>query len=170
MQAEGQLQESNNSADRPQNALQQRTSQSSPLTAEKSRENYNRFYNTYLRNVCRYFWSVCGYYEEIRPFQPDPFDARWLKIANPKGMFFVSPGAQHFSAKYGHFLLGCRQEAMYYLAVPGRFRKEEQPDEGESGFCYWQPIGQGERDEETYGYWIAAIDGESGDVVDPFAG
>lgn len=136
-------------------------------TAKAQQGNFNRFYNNYLLNLCRYLCGVPGYYEEVHPFRPDTLHAQWMKISNPKSMFFVSPGAQYFAAKYGHFLLGNRGNETYYLAVPGRFRKEEQPDEGESGFCYWLPVGEAEKDRDSYGYWVVAIDGRTGDIEAP---
>lgn len=143
-----------------------------------TRKTYNHFYGQYLKNVCAYFCSVPGYYRSVRPFSEAMRDVQWLKIDNPRSMFLVSPGAQYFTGKYGHFLLGYGEEGnggqtTYYVAVPGRFRAEDQPDGGESGFRYWLPLGEREEeaakktasgDRERYGYWIAAIDGASGDI------
>lgn len=143
----------------------------------EERKTYNHFYAEYLKHVCEYLWSVPEYYREIRPFPMadaaersflDLKGVRWLKIDDPKTMFVVSPGAQHFTAKYGHFLLGRsaaeeeERKLTYYVAVPGRFQKEDQPDGGTSGFQRWLPLQGDETDQ--YGYWIAAIDGDTGEI------
>lgn len=142
------------------------------IKKDERRKTYNDFYGQYLKNVCAYLWSVPGYYRKVQPFSRAMKDAQWLKIDNPKSMFLVSPGAQYFAGKYGHFLLGAEGELegvplTYYVAVPGRFLAEDQPDGGESGFCYWLPVGEGGSDEKSYGYWIAAIDSESGEIFSP---
>lgn len=142
------------------------------IKKDEGRRTYNDFYGQYLKNVCAYLWSVPGYYRKVQPFPRAMKDAQWLKIDNPKSMFLVSPGAQYFAGKYGHFLLGAEGELegiplTYYVAVPGRFLAEEQPDGGESGFCYWLPVGEGDDGEKSYGYWIAAIDSESGEIFSP---
>ncbi|MBQ8589622.1 MAG: hypothetical protein IJ486_04125 [Firmicutes bacterium] len=130
------------------------------------RRTYNQYYAQYLKHVCEYLWSVPGYYRKIQPFDW----GTWLKIDDPDAMFLVSPGARHFTTKFGHFLLGRTinertegeegEECTYYVAVPGQFLEEEQPDGGESGFQQWFPISG----ESGYGYWVAAIDGQNGEI------
>lgn len=162
------------------------TPESASGAPESISATYNHFYGQYLKNVCNYLCSVSGYYHKIQPFSPSAEDepwrqgVEWLKIDNPRSMFLVSPGAQYFSGKYGHFLLGCGKgrdgKRTYYVAVPGRFHIEEQPDGGESGFQVWLPIEKGKEAENNskaqadnggYGYWILAIDGENGDIFSP---
>lgn len=149
------------------------STEAAPDAAANRRRTYNGFYGTYLKGVCAYLCSVSGYYREIRPFRDALKGARWMKIDNPKTMFLVSPGAHHFAEKYGHFLLGRSGDdggespLRYYVAVPGRFRWEDQPDGGESGFQYWLALEEGAAGPDAYGYWIAAIDGDSGEIFSP---
>ena len=139
--------------------------------AVKERKIYNQYYADYLKHVCQYLFQVSGYYGEIRPF-PNESEGlskiHWLKIDDPTAMFMVSPGAKYFAEQCGHFLLGKEGEdeerVVYYVAVPGRNRWEEQPDGGASGFRRWIPLREYSQGTEDYGYWIAAIDGISGEI------
>ena len=71
--------------------------------------------------------------------------------------------------RHGHFLIG-QAGAESFVAIPGRFLKEEQPDGGRTGFTLWQPMKGGrclydeledledEVADYLYGYWIARLD------------
>lgn len=144
----------------------------------KQRANYNQFYNEYVKEVCEKTAKASELYEHILPFSKDKTGARWKRIANIKNIPLVSPGAMWGASKYRHYIFG-EDSSLYYLGIPGRFLNEEQPEGGKSGFVLWQPIVGAESLEATkadcslenkmtaYGYWITAIDKDTGDIVDP---
>nr|WP_315024787.1 hypothetical protein [uncultured Aminipila sp.] len=144
----------------------------------KQRANYNQFYNEYVKEVCEKTAKAAEFYEHILPFSRDKTGARWKRIANIKNIPLVSPGAMWGASKYRHYIFG-EDSKLYYLGIPGRFLNEEQPEGGKSGFVLWQPIVGAESLEATkadcslenrmtaYGYWITAIDKDTGDIVDP---
>ncbi len=144
----------------------------------QSRINYNSFYNEYLLRFCDFTCKSADLYEDIFPFEKDKTQARWKKMQNIYSLPIVSPGAHLFAAQYKHFLFGARPDSEgvashYYLAVPGRFIQEEQPDGGRSGFVFWQPLANGPQVENMdndpnyrYGYWIVAIDAHTGDIIE----
>ncbi len=145
---------------------------------KKQRANYNQFYNEYVKEVCEKTAKSSELYEHILPFSKDKTGARWKRIANIKNLPLVSPGAMWGASKYRHYIFG-EDAKLYYLGIPGRFLNEEQPEGGKSGFVLWQPIVGAESLEATkaecslenrmtaYGYWITAIDKDTGDIVDP---
>jgi hypothetical protein len=140
--------------------------------------NFNSFYNEYLLQFCGYTCKSASFYQDVFPFEKDITGARWKKIGNVASLPLVSPGAHLFATHYKHFLFGAKPDSegiacRYYFAVPGRFIKEEQPDGGRSGFTFWQPIskgGQSMADDSIpgngYGYWIVAVDANTGDIVE----
>lgn len=145
---------------------------------EIERITYNNFYNKYLKEVCEKMVKVAELYDDILPFSEDKVGACWKRIENIKSFPLVSPGGMWAVAKYRHYIFG-EDSKLYYLGVPGRFLKEEQPEDGMSGFALWQPIIGAESLEATksecsledkmtaYGYWITAIDKKTGDIIDP---
>lgn len=133
-------------------------------------KNYNRFYNEYLLHACSHMCRVSEFYEEVHPFSDDSTKAQWKKIRNVASLPMVSPGAQYFATQYRHYLFGAKGNhegvaEQYYFAIPGKFNEGEKPDGGESGFSYWQPMDGAERKKNAYGYWIAAIEAVTGDIV-----
>lgn len=147
-----------------------------PRTDSKSLpRNYNAFYNRVVLERCIELAKDQEQYADIVPFANDPTKASWKKITDVKRFPIVAPGADEPIRKYGHFLWGYNDN-YYFLASPGRFFPEEQPDEGKSGFVFWQPIlGMEkeaddksipieERRKNIYGYWIATINRYNGHI------
>lgn len=144
----------------------------------KERANYNQFYNEYVKEVCEKTAKAAELYENILPFSKDKTGARWKRVANIKNIPIVSPGAVWGASKYRHYIFG-EDSKLYYLGIPGRFLNEEQPEGGKSGFVLWQPIVGAESLGATkadcslenrmtaYGYWITAVEKETGNIVDP---
>lgn len=138
-------------------------------------KNYNSFYNKVLLERCIELAKKQDDYADIVPFAEDPTKASWKKITEIETFPMVAPGAHGPISKYGHFLWGYNDQ-YYFLAVPGRFLPEEQPDEGQGGFVFWQPIlgMEKEADNKTlsveekrkniYGYWIATINRYNGHI------
>ncbi len=136
---------------------------------------FNSFYNEILLEFSGCICREADLYEELMPFDQDLTGARWKRVSNPADMPLASPGARYFSEIYKHFLFGAKAgkngyAKEFYIAVPGRFSKEEQPDGGRSGFVYWQPVTGAGKDSTSYGYWIVAIDAENGDILEVFPG
>lgn len=138
-------------------------------------KDYSPFYNSFVLDKCRRLENTGEKYIDVMPFDQDLTDASWKKITDSNLFPMVSPGSAPHISKYGHFLYGCGS-SHYYLGVPGRFFPQEQPDEGESGFVFWQPIAGmdkeagdktlsiEERRKNIYGYWIAAINRYNGHI------
>lgn len=135
----------------------------------QNRAIYNSYYNEYLLHFCNYTCGVAGYYDDVMPFDLDRTGAKWKKVQNIGNLPLVSPGAHHFATQYKHYLFGAKPDSdgvasEYFFAVPGRFAKEEQPDEGRSGFVYWRPVVGAPHEQTAYGYWIVAVDAKNGDI------
>jgi len=124
---------------------------------------FSDFYNKFLIESCDRCVRMSRYYDDITPFKTDLTRARWKKIVNVGNLPIVSPGAYYFATKYRHYIFGITEKRCY-LGIPGRMMKEEQPDGGESGFVYWQPIVGASHSDDAYGYWIAAINMENGGI------
>lgn len=142
-----------------------------PLTPR----DYSPFYNSFILENCDKLLKKQGKFTDIIPFDQDLTNAKWKKITDKNLFPIISPGSVSPISKYGHFLYGWH-DSHYFLGVPGRFFPEEQPDEGKSGFVFWQPI-MGmknetndktmpieERRKNIYGYWIAAINRYNGHI------
>lgn len=146
-------------------------------SGEPERVCYNTYYNRYLAAQCYKINENKNIYDRVVPFKDDVTGAEWTKMSAQDVFPMVSPGGRRLAEKYRHYIFG-KGENLYYLGVPGRFLREEQPEEGESGFLLWQPIIGAEEynamAEETpdevrkqaYGYWIIAIDTETGDILE----
>ncbi|MEG2626708.1 MAG: hypothetical protein RR973_02015 [Anaerovoracaceae bacterium] len=79
--------------------------------------------------------------------------------------------------QYQHYIFGKTANA-YFVGIPGRFFRGEQPFNGGNGFSLWQPLKGAEEiygriedtteeiREEIFGYWIAKIDMDSGDLIE----
>lgn len=134
---------------------------------------YNSYYNEYLLQFCEYTCKVADYYEEVMPFEKDRTGAIWKKIEDTRSLPLVSPGAGYFSGMYKHYLFGAKPSLdgtaeEFYFAIPGRFTQEEQPDGGRSGFVFWQPMVGATQNEYAYGYWIVAVDAETGCILEVY--
>lgn len=140
-------------------------------------DNYNRYYNEYILDCCKTIERKREMYDKTVPFQEDKTKAEWIRVVNLGRFPIVSPGSQCMISRYRHFIFGI-DNRHYFIGVPGRFLEKEQPDGGKSGFVLWQPIigAEGYRaDEEgaslknrqvAYGYWIAAINRQTGIIED----
>jgi hypothetical protein len=116
-------------------------------------------------------------HKEIKPFIKDIDNTRWWKIdINPMSMcsytmpylgyinyinYTIYSDVTSLSYKYRHYIFGikysCDGNRKYYVyGIPGR--RNEQPDEGETGFCKFMPC---DEKNKTYGYWICCIDCKS---------
>lgn len=134
-------------------------------------ENYNHFYNRYVLRACQYIAQLADKYENISPFEreTDKTRATWKKVNSISNLPLVAPGAHYFAAKYQHYIFG-GTETDFYIGIPGKFSKEEQPDGGESGFLYWQAVKVIPEEESVgitrdYGYWILRIEGKNGNIL-----
>ena len=132
----------------------------SPPRLKKS---FNDFYNKFLIESCDRCLRMARHYDDITPFNADKTRASWKKIVNVGNIPVVSPGAHYFATKYRHYIFGITEKRCY-IGIPGRLMKEEQPDDGESGFVYWQPIVGASHSDDSYGYWITAVNMGSGDI------
>lgn len=138
---------------------------------------FNEYYNRHILQCCRTIERKKELYSRTIPFKEDRLEAEWWKVVNLSTFPIVSPGAQRMTLRYRHYIFGLT-ETFYYIGVPGRYLEEEQPEEGSSGFVLWQPIMGAEvycADREgaslenrqiAYGYWIAGIRRETGDIED----
>jgi len=130
----------------------------------------NSFYNEYLVRYCIHTCDAASEYDDVTPFENDRTNARWKRIRDVSSLPLVSPGAHFFAGQYKHYLFGAKPDPEgraeeFYIAIPGRFTQEEQPDGGKSGFVYWQPMMGAPEDKGSYGYWIVAID-KNGDILE----
>ncbi|NLP29590.1 MAG: hypothetical protein GX363_00480 [Clostridiales bacterium] len=137
---------------------------------ENGRHRYNSFYNEYLVRYCIHTCDAASEYDDVTPFENDRTNARWKRIRDVSSLPLVSPGAHFFAGQYKHYLFGAKPDPEgraeeFYIAIPGRFTQEEQPDGGKSGFVYWQPMMGAPEDKGSYGYWIVAID-KNGDILE----
>lgn len=138
---------------------------------------FNSFYTEYLLKTCNTIEAEMDVYNRIIPFKEDVTSAIWNKIDTPDELPLVTPQGKDLSRKYKHYIFGVSQEH-YYIGIPGRFLREEQPEEGSSGFVLWQPIMGAEKinatdatclDEDrmqAYGYWIVAITKSEGNIIE----
>lgn len=147
----------------------------SSTNAAPTPKDYSPFYNRFVLENCIELAKLQNNFADIVPFQDTLSDVKWKKVTECQRFPMIAPGAGGPMEKYGHFLFGW-QETHYFLAIPGRFFPEEQPDSGKSGFVYWQPIIGMEKEPEDktipieerrkniYGYWIAAINRYNGHI------
>ncbi len=147
-------------------------------TIERNRlDNYNNYYNEYLVGALGMLSNKKESYEELLPFEKDKCQATWYKISRMSALPIVSPGAHYLTNKYRHFILGIERfdqnnsdrKGDYYIGIPGRYMKSEQPEEGRSGFVFWQPLFGARAQAKTgyeniYGYWIIKIDAKTGKI------
>lgn len=138
-------------------------------------KDYSPFYNRIVLENCINIAKSQQKFTDIIPFRRDLTKAEWKKVTDCSLFPMIAPGAQPPMKQYGHFLFGW-SKSHYFLGIPGRFFPKEQPDQGNSGFVFWQPIlGMEEteadsslsidqRREKQYGYWIAAINRYNGHI------
>ncbi|WP_195251876.1 hypothetical protein [Romboutsia sp. 1001713B170207_170306_H8] len=118
------------------------------------------------------------YFRETKPFVNDYIEnARWWKIdITPTTLCgYTMPYLGYLNTlnytmysdctmqayKYRHYLFGVQYDEYnkrknYIYAVPGR--KEEQPDQGHTGFSVYQPC---DDENDNLGYWLCYIDSRS---------
>ncbi len=127
--------------------------------------------------VPRKLKKLLNKHKEIKPFIKDIDNTRWWRIdINPLTMcsytmpylgyinyinYTIYSDVTSLSYKYRHYIFGikysCDGNRKYYVyGIPGR--RNEQPDEGETGFCNFVPC---DNKNKTYGYWICCIDCKS---------
>ena len=102
-------------------------------------------------------------------FDFDETGASWVRQTDIDLLEKFCPEGVRQARRHGHFLIG-QAGAESFVAIPGRFLKEEQPDGGRTGFTLWQPMKGGrclydelenlgdEVADYLYGYWIARLD------------
>ena len=144
---------------------------------KEEQASFNGYYNQYILRCCREIERKSELYSKMVPFSEDCTGADWIRVVNLGKFPFISPGAHYMMSKYRHFIFGTGQER-YYVGIPGRFLKEEQPEKGKSGFVLWQPIvgaevyhadskeASLEARQVAYGYWIAGINRQTGVIED----
>ncbi len=160
----------------------------------------SRYFSNYVRTVSTNLEKVLSFYNKTEPFEYDRVGCKWWKIINlmsipfantsylqgypehmrPYNMNFYNPrelcpSCHDLIYKYQHYLFGIEQDEnnrvkSYYYGIPGRYMKEEQPDNGKSGFEYWQPLQGKERKVGDYGYWILSVNGKTGQFEIPVEG
>ena len=138
---------------------------------------YNNYYNEYILQCCKALENKKELYDQIVPFKDDATGAEWKRVVNLGKFPVISPGSQYTLSRYRHFIFGMTDD-YYFVGVPGRYLDNEQPEAGKSGFVLWQPIvgaegfkadveGASLKDRQVaYGYWIAAINKNSGSIED----
>ena len=101
-------------------------------------------------------------------FDADETGAVWHRQTQIALLAQFCPEGAAQAEKHGHFLIG-QKGSESFVAVPGRFLRDEQPAGGATGFTLWQPIRGGAalyedlahlEDAVTdylYGYWIARV-------------
>ena len=146
-----------------------------PAHAPIPPRDFSAFYNRAVLDNCVALAKEQEGFADIVPFAKDPANAKWKKITDIAKFPIMAPGAEDPMKMYSHFLWGYN-DTHYFLAVPGRYLHDEQPDDGRSGFVLWLPILGMEKDMEdstvpieerrrnTYGYWIAAINRYNGHI------
>lgn len=113
--------------------------------------------------------SDAGSGRDSAVFDFDETGASWVRQTDIDLLEKFCPEGVRQARRHGHFLIG-QAGAESFVAIPGRFLKEEQPDGGRTGFTLWQPMKGGrclydeledledEVADYLYGYWIARLD------------
>lgn len=113
--------------------------------------------------------DAAGSDRETAVFDFDETGASWARQTDIDLLEKFCPEGVRQARKHGHFLIGQAGEESF-VAIPGRFLKEDQPDGGRTGFTLWQPMKggrclydeledlEGEVADYLYGYWIARLD------------
>lgn len=139
---------------------------SAQVLKNEKKKAYSSYYREFLAESCGRIADNISFYEDIRPFAKSVLDCSWKKIVNTARMPVLSAEAAGLCSRYRHFIFA-ETENYYYIGVPGRKLKSEQPEQGRSGFSLWQPVAGAEEitdEKEAYGYWICAINKNNGEI------
>lgn len=169
--------------------------EASPKTIVKKAFDTNRYFGGYVRAVSNNLENVLSFYNASEPFEYDKIGCTWWKVTNLVNIPFANtsylqgfpdymnsfymqnsqqrefyPSCHDLIYKYQHYIFGIEHDKInnnkyYYYGIPGRYMKEEQPDNGKSGFIYWQPLKGIEKQPGDYGYWINCIDAVTGQFL-----
>ena len=104
-----------------------------PAHAPIPPKDFSAFYNRAILDNCVALAKEQDSFAEIVPFAKDPAKALWKKISDIEKFPIMAPGAEGPMKMYSHFLWGYN-DTHYFLAVPGRFLPDEQPDDGRKRF------------------------------------
>lgn len=135
-----------------------------PMRTQK--KTYSSYYREFLAESCSKIADNSAFYEDIRPFANNVLDCIWKKIVNTARMPVLSAEAAGLCSRYRHFIFA-EADNYYYIGVPGRKLRTEQPEQGRSGFSLWQPVAGAEDitdEKEAYGYWICAVNKNNGEI------
>ena len=138
----------------------------SQVLKNEKKKAYSSYYREFLTESCGKIADNISFYEDIRPFSRSVLDCSWKKIVNTARMPVLSAQAAGLCSRYRHFIFA-ETENYYYIGIPGRKLKTEQPEQGRSGFSLWQPVAGAEDiadEKEAYGYWICAINKNNGEI------
>ncbi len=125
--------------------------------------------NAYAGSAALRIGACAGSGRESAVFDFDETGASWVRQTDVGLLEKFCPEGVRQARKHGHFLIG-QAGAESFVAIPGRFLKEDQPDGGRTGFTLWQPMKGGrclydelenlgdEVADYLYGYWIARLD------------
>ena len=138
----------------------------SQVLKNEKKKAYSSYYREFLTESCGKIADNISFYEDIRPFSRSVLDCSWKKIVNTARMPVLSAQAAGLCSRYRHFIFA-ETENYYYIGIPGRKLKTEQPEQGRSGFSLWQPVAGAEDiadEKEAYGHWICAINKNNGEI------
>ena len=166
-----------------------RTDMSADRTAKSVQnvdESYNDYYITYVHEMAARHIRNKDSFRRLIPFDETWIADNWRRVdtANAGIALAVTPSANDVSTaarrdaelplqfpvassgaavlinRYGHYIFAYNDDYLL-LGVPGMHSDEDRPDGGESGFTVWQPV----KGSEVYGYWLTAIERETGNIV-----
>lgn len=171
----------------------QKKKENKTLSYKKINDVFSDYLKSCIKNSCKYMEKQIHLCREEKPFSEDKIQGTWWKILNIMNLPFINPGFNtcagdfleayqmncpggqtspscfDLAYKYRHFLFGLKKDdasgkiQKYYYAIPGKYANEH-PDEGKSGFNYWQPLSGTEKRPGDYGYWIVSVDPYTGEL------
>lgn len=141
----------------------------------------------YQKNqTTNYVLNILSFFPYIEPFKINLKGYNWWKIdiedpKEDKGFLpyfsYIAGGSHKYPiiqntitandlmGKYGHYLFGLyniKDEVRFYIyGVPGKFKTEEHPQKGTTGFNTWFESNNG------LGYWLLYIDPTNGRIIYP---
>ncbi|MTI70974.1 MAG: hypothetical protein FH751_12055 [Firmicutes bacterium] len=149
-------------------------------------DNYKNNAKKYCEQITNYALNILKYFNKVEPFERGPKGYTWWEIQYDRrneyrgflpfynyivNMYYpyMSMGrvttCQRLMKKYRHYLFGMKKEndeVKYYVyAIPGIFKREEQPYRGMTGFTTWY------EGNKNPGYWLLHIDPVSGQIMTP---
>lgn len=136
------------------------------ILKNENKRTYSSYYREFLAESCSKIAENLSFYEDVRPFAKSVLDCSWKKVVNTARMPVLSAQAAALCSRYRHFIFA-GADNYYYIGVPGRKLRAEQPEQGRSGFTLWQPVAGAEEiadEKEAYGYWICAINKNNGEI------